>query len=162
MDDKQFINHFAVVLGSLVALGVVLFIVASYLHSMHTETDLAMLESMKGRLQPVGKVHVGTVPSVIRPIVPANNQAMTVAASQALDAKVVYDTVCAACHNSGIANAPIYGNKAAWQTRIATGIESIYTSSLNGKGAMPAKGGRPDLSDEEIKSAVDYMIEALK
>jgi cytochrome c5 len=50
------------------------------------------------------------------------------------------------------------GDKAAWASRIATGNDAMYATSLNGKGAMPAKGGNPALSDAEVKAAVDFMV----
>ena len=50
------------------------------------------------------------------------------------------------------------GDKAAWEPRIAQGKDAMYASALNGKGAMPAKGGRADLSDDAVKAAVDYMV----
>ena len=72
--------------------------------------------------------------------------------------KKTYDAACAACHATGVAGSPKFGDKEAWKARIETGKEALYTTSLKGKGAMPAKGGRADLSDDDVKAAVDYMI----
>jgi len=72
--------------------------------------------------------------------------------------KKVYDTTCFACHKTGVAGAPIFGNKEAWAPRIATGIDSLYNSVLKGKGAMPPKGGNTALADDDVKAAVDYMV----
>jgi len=69
-----------------------------------------------------------------------------------------YKAACFVCHDAGVANAPKLGDKAAWTPRIALGIEALYTTSLKGKGAMPPKGGRADLSDDEVKASVDYMV----
>jgi len=69
-----------------------------------------------------------------------------------------YKAACAACHATGAANSPKLGDKAVWAPRIATGNDALYASAINGKGAMPPKGGRMDLADEDIKAAVDYMI----
>jgi cytochrome c5 len=66
--------------------------------------------------------------------------------------------LCFSCHDSGVAGAPKLGDKAAWAPRIATGNDAMYATSLNGKGAMPAKGGNPALSDAEVKAAVDFMV----
>ena len=63
-----------------------------------------------------------------------------------------------ACHASGAAGAPKTGDKAAWAPRIATGIPALIKSATNGKNAMPAKGGAADLSDGEIKAAVEYIV----
>jgi cytochrome c5 len=70
----------------------------------------------------------------------------------------VYNTVCGACHNTGAANAPKAGDKAAWAPRLGQGKDALYKSAIGGKGAMPPKGGAADLSDGEIKAAVDHLI----
>jgi cytochrome c5 len=72
--------------------------------------------------------------------------------------KKVYDGLCVACHATGAAGAPKLGDKAAWAPRIAQGMDTLYKTSLNGKGAMPPKGGNTSLSDGEVKAAVDYMV----
>ena len=69
-----------------------------------------------------------------------------------------YKETCMACHAAGVANAPKLEDKAAWKPRIALGKDVLYASVLKGKGAMPPKAGRADLSDDVIKAAVDYMV----
>ncbi len=69
----------------------------------------------------------------------------------------IFQQVCFACHGTGAAGAPKL-EKAAWKDRLAKGKEALYNSALHGIGVMPPKGGRMDLSDEDIKAAVDYMI----
>ena len=66
------------------------------------------------------------------------------------------------CHAAGVAGAPKFGDKAAWAPRIAQGKAKLYESALHGKGAMPPKGGAADLSDDEIKGAVDYILTKVK
>jgi cytochrome c5 len=70
----------------------------------------------------------------------------------------VYKGLCFSCHDNGIAGSPKFGDVEAWAPRIATGMDAMYATSLNGKGAMPAKGGNPALSDDDVKAAVDYMV----
>lgn len=72
--------------------------------------------------------------------------------------KDIYNKACAACHMTGAANAPKFGDKAAWGPRIATGKPALYNSALKGKGAMPPKGGNAALADDDVKAAVDYMV----
>lgn len=77
--------------------------------------------------------------------------------------KTVYESVCVACHGSGIPGIPQFGNASAWADRIKLGKETLYEHALlgfTGKSGMPmpARGGKPDLSDDEVKAAVDYMI----
>lgn len=69
-----------------------------------------------------------------------------------------YRTACAACHNTGAAGAPKMGDKAAWKARIAAGMDTMVQSVIKGKGAMPPKGGRPNLTDAQIKAVVAYMV----
>jgi len=78
------------------------------------------------------------------------------------DGKKVYDTTCFACHATGVAGSPKLGDKVAWAPRIATGMDALYATSLNGKGAMPPKGGNMALEDDKVKAAVDYMVNAAK
>jgi cytochrome c5 len=80
------------------------------------------------------------------------------AAAGSIDGEAVYKGLCFSCHDAGIAGSPKLGDAAAWAPRIATGMDAMYATSLNGKGAMPAKGGNPALSDDEVKAAVDYMV----
>ena len=72
--------------------------------------------------------------------------------------KKTFDTVCFACHATGAAGAPKFGDKAAWAPRIAQGKDTLYNAALHGLRAMPAKGGNPSLSDADVKAAVDYMV----
>ncbi|MFP4263275.1 MAG: c-type cytochrome, partial [Halomonas sp.] len=76
-----------------------------------------------------------------------------------LDGEALYGSAgCAACHDSGAAGAPVLGDADAWAERIEQGTDTLYESAINGKGAMPAKGGS-SASDDEVKAAVDYMVE---
>ena len=76
--------------------------------------------------------------------------------------KATYDKVCFACHATGAAGAPRFGDKAAWAPRIAQGKDKLHQSALHGKGAMPPKGGNPALPDADVMAAVDYMAAAAK
>ncbi len=91
---------------------------------------------------------------------------MGAAASVQANGEATYKAACFACHGTGAAGAPKYGDKAAWKDRIAAGNEKMYSNSIKGfkgsKGVMPAKGGRADLSDEAVKAAVDYMVAGSK
>ena len=78
------------------------------------------------------------------------------------DGATIFNSVCGACHNTGAAGAPKVDDKAAWAPRVAQGKEALYKSALNGKNAMPAKGGAGDLSDAEIKATVDYILTKVK
>jgi len=82
------------------------------------------------------------------------------AASEERSGKVVYESVCMACHSTGALNAPKLGDKAAWGKLIAQGQDKITASGLKGVRQMPAKGGNPDLTDNEFARAVVHMANA--
>ncbi|WP_085441117.1 c-type cytochrome [Magnetofaba australis] len=74
----------------------------------------------------------------------------------------IYKTKCFVCHMTGAAGAPKTGDKAAWAPRIATGMDALMHSILNGKNAMPPKGTCMDCSDDELKAAVEYLTSRAK
>ena len=71
-------------------------------------------------------------------------------------------SACIACHGTGVGGAPMLGDSAQWEARIAQGSAVLNQHAIEGytgsAGYMPAKGGRTDLSDDEVASAVDYMV----
>jgi cytochrome c5 len=78
-----------------------------------------------------------------------------------LSGEQVYAQVCKTCHETGLAGAPKLGDKAAWQARIAQGEAAMSQHAIAGfqgkSGAMPAKGGNADLTDDEVRRAVAFM-----
>ncbi len=80
--------------------------------------------------------------------------------------KNVYTQSCALCHDSGIGGAPVVGNADDWSERVAAGASTLYTHAIDGfqgeAGMMPPKGGFGQLSDAEVKQAVDHMMEQSK
>ncbi len=74
----------------------------------------------------------------------------------------IYTSTCAMCHDSGAAGAPKLGDKADWEARLKKGMDKVYEVAIKGKGAMPAKGGKASLTDDEVKAVVDYMISKSK
>jgi len=79
------------------------------------------------------------------------------------DGQSDFEASCTACHGFGIAGAPKLGDKDNWAPRIEQGIETLYSNAIDGfsggAGFMPAKGGFGNLSDDQIKAIVDYMVE---
>lgn len=87
---------------------------------------------------------------------PAAPQAASAGAGEAL-----YKQTCLACHGAGVAGAPKLGDKAAWAPRVAQGLPVLVQSAIKGKNAMPPKGGS-NASDQDIRAAVEYMVNAAK
>ena len=75
--------------------------------------------------------------------------------------KNIYNTTCMACHASGVAGAPKFGDKAAWAPFIAKGMDDMVQKATQGVGAMPPKGGST-ASDADFKAAIQYMVDAAK
>lgn len=76
--------------------------------------------------------------------------------------EAIYEKSCATCHKNGVAGAPKLDDQAAWSDRLSKGKETLYDNSINGFKSMPPKGGNSSLSDEDVKAAVDYMVEEIQ
>ena len=72
----------------------------------------------------------------------------------------LYETNCKVCHEGGLLNAPKYGDKAAWEPRLAKGTETLHMHSAKGFNKMPAQA-TDKVSEAQVYAAVDYMIEAV-
>jgi cytochrome c len=74
----------------------------------------------------------------------------------------IYSENCQACHETGIAGAPKTDNKEVWESRLDKGINQVYNNAINGfqgiNGFMPAKGGNLQLNNDQVKTAVDFML----
>ena len=80
----------------------------------------------------------------------------------AAGAEETYKAKCQACHANAIAGAPKFGDKASWAPRIATGMDAMMATVINGKGAMPPMGTCMDCSEDDLKAVVQYMVDAAK
>lgn len=149
--DRDFVRTALAVLVGLVLLAVIFFFAAQLLSKMSGggSATLTMAEKATDeRIQPVGHVETGS----------ADSAGGAAAAGGGRSGKEVVDAVCGACHATGAAGAPKIGDKGAWQPRADQGLEALMHSVVNGKGAMPARGGG-QVSDEEINKAIHYMLE---
>jgi cytochrome c5 len=154
LEDKQFTTQFMAVLVLLFAFTIVILVIANAFYDGDEKlADARVQKAVAERIAPVGQVYVGEVPAAA-----AEVEAVATTVAVAMSGDQVYQQVCASCHTSGIMNAPKMGDAAAWQARLAKGKETLYANAINGIGAMPAKGGRADMSDDAIRAAVDHLI----
>jgi cytochrome c5 len=159
--DSQFLEMFTLVLGSIVGVTFGIFLLARYIagetQDVQALQDPTYQEQLELRISPVGRV---ALPSDEVTVAETPYEALP--AKEVLSGPQVYNTACFACHGAGIGGAPKVGDAAVWSDRIAQGAVVLNQRALEGyqgtAGYMPPKGGRVDLSDEEIIAAVEYMI----
>jgi cytochrome c5 len=114
------------------------------------------------RIRPVGQVYLpGEEHQSAAPTVATAPEPAPVAT--VMTGPQVYNAACNVCHGSGVGGAPIVGNAEQWAPRIAQGVDVLRDHAINGfSGGAPTpmlpKGGRVDLSDQEIYDAVAYMV----
>lgn len=148
-------------------------------------SDAAIAE----RIKPVGRLNTGAPFTPAAPAsAPAESAAAESAPAEAAPAEVapaasapvaaaapaagprsgqeVYKSACFVCHDMGIAGAPKLGDSAAWAPRIAQGMDTLVKHAIDGfqgaTGVMPARGTCAACSDDELKAAVEYMVNSSK
>lgn len=168
--DRKFLDTFIVVIGALLAFTVAMHYLAGYLAESYLDVDNSenpiALKAVSDRIAPVGDVRTTNDPAP-QPVQVAAAGADTQAkADGPVDGQAVYQQACFACHGTGAAGAPKMGDAAAWSQRIAKGMDTLFQHSIEGfqgeTGIMPPKGGRADLSDAQVKAAVEYMVSQSK
>ena len=75
--------------------------------------------------------------------------------------QVIYEASCSACHGNPAIGAPVLGDKDAWSKVVEKGIDKVYHNGINGINSMPPRGGT-DLTDDQMKEVIDYMINSSK
>lgn len=149
--DKVFFSTFSAVLA---ALGAIVFICITAARALAPDHERGpeALAQLEERIRPVGTVV--TDPAALVKV-------STKAAARApYSGEEVLAKVCNACHMTGVLEAPKEGDKAAWSARAAAagGLDGLVASAIKGKNAMPPRGGGADLSDDEVKAAVELML----
>lgn len=163
--DQKFFDLYSLVIGILAAVAIGIFVLA--MNMAETTQDVFIREApeytaaVEERIQPVGQVYLpGDDMAASTRVVETAAEPEPVAETQS--GPQVYNSACLACHGAGVGGAPILGDPEAWAPRIAQGIDTLKNHAINGYqgevGYMPPKGGRMDLSDEEVAAAVEYMV----
>ena len=185
-NDTSFIHTFTLLILGLTVTGLMAFVLAQIV-AKKAEEDEVVSQNLIERIQTVGRQNTtgkevsvssipGLIPESIESISAITNQTPTIDGAEepnltataspniSKTGQQVYEAACAACHGAGVAGAPKFGDSAAWKSRVVKGEEKLYANAINGyignAGVMPAKGGRPDLSDTDVKNAVDFMTES--
>lgn len=163
--DQKFYDIYSLVIGGLAFIALLIFVGVSKLSDMtqgvYTSDTAEYQAAVRERIEPFGKVYMpGEEATAPRPQVATAQQAEPVAT--VMSGPQVYNDACNVCHGAGIGGAPVVGDAAVWAPRIAQGKDTLYVHAIEGytgqAGYMPAKGARMDLSDGEVRDAVDYMV----
>jgi len=170
--DKIFFRNFSLTLAFIAAMMIAFYFAATA--AVESKFGLAVEDTTNDAnvaelTQPVGQVAIAGEESesaVEQDIVVAD--ATAAGDSNSGDGESVYNGVCVNCHGIAALAAmiPQAGDASVWGPRIEKGIDVLYGNAINGYtgelGMMPAKGGNPALSDDEVKNAVDYIINQVK
>ena len=162
--DTRFFDTFTLVIGLLIATAIALAIFALFFggetqQNVREDDDSYQL-ALAERIAPFGTVRLAGEDTGEE----APDTAIRVAepVPTAMSGPQVYNAACVACHGPGIGGAPKNGDVAAWASRLAQDRATLNRHAIEGfqgdAGYMPPKGGRTDLSDEEILAAVDFMV----
>lgn len=160
--DSIFFRNFSILLGALVVLTIVLALIGismqnNLVANVQGQADRSSIQEL---IKPVAAVN--TDPNAVAVAAPV---AVAAAFDGSLDGEMIYNNVCMACHATGAGGAPKL-TSAEWEPRLEKGMDAVIAQAINGfmgeAGLMPAKGGRADLSDEQVKAAVEFMTTHLE
>ena len=165
--DSVFLKKFSMIIVFLGALTVGLILLARHLNHLlpHEMTAQAKAQT-EARIAPVGAVFAGEA-GVAEQVASAAAMAAAAAGDAAyggtMDGKVIYDQLCTACHTAGTGGAPML-NAAGIGARVAEqGLDELVKKATEGftgtAGVMPAKGGNPAITDEQMQKTVEWMVE---
>jgi len=163
--DQKFFDMYSLVIGVLVIVTIGILVLAFEMsertQKVFTRETAEYQAAVAERIRPVGEVYLpGEEQQAEAPVVETAAEPEPVAT--AMTGPQVYNSACIACHSAGVGGAPIVGDGAQWADRIAQGMETLTRHAIEGytgsAGYMPPKGGRLDLSDDEVAGAVEYMV----
>lgn len=163
--DQQFFDSFMLVVGILIGVTVGLFFlvraIAFDTQGQYVLADPTVQEEIEKRIAPVGLLMLAGSDELAAAAVAPMPTPEPV--DEVLTGPQVYNQACIACHGTGIGGAPMTGDAAAWEARVAQGREILIDHAIKGfqgeTGVMPEKGGQLQLSDDEVIAAVEYMLE---
>jgi cytochrome c5 len=157
--DKTFIKNMSIVVVLLVVFTITIAILARVVgFKDDSASNPSRQTTAEERISPVSDVYTGEAgAAAIQEAASASTTVQAVAFEGSLDAEMIYTNVCSACHATAVAGAPKPGSPEMAQ-RAAKGQDTLVQNAINGLNAMPARGGRADLSDEQVAAVVDYML----
>ncbi|MEX2517141.1 MAG: c-type cytochrome [Gammaproteobacteria bacterium] len=166
-EDRVFFKNFSIVVIVLAVMMVVFILMARVVGgAVEYGDDEIRAAIISERTAPAGAVRIEGDPEPAAETEEMPEETMVAAADdvEGADAgRSVYEGLCISCHNGAIPGIPKIGDAEAWAPRIEQGMDTLYKHAIEGyigtSGMpMPAKGGDPNLSDDQVKAAVDYMV----
>lgn len=164
--DQKFFDLYSLTIGALALVLLAIFVLAMRMSARTQAVFTAQTEeyqaAVAARLEPLGDVYMPgeETTAAERPQVAASAPPQPVETT--LTGPQVYNEACVVCHGNGVGGAPMLSDAASWESRVGQGADVLYDHAINGyqgeAGYMPAKGARMDLSDQEVRDAVDYMV----
>ena len=158
-------KNFAQIIAALVLITVLLILAGIYFNSKHpVAVNPVAVAATEARIAPVGAVfagETGAAAAAVAATAAAEAAKGQVAYGGTLDGGNIFGQLCTGCHTSGAAGAPKL-EKSAWVARLAQGNDTLHKHAIEGIRSMPARGGNPSLSDEQVIATVDWMIGQLK
>ena len=164
--DLDFLKKFSMVIAFLLATTVVLILLGSHLaatYHKYAVTPQAAAQT-EARIAPVGAVFAGKdgeIEHAAAEEAAKKRAASEVAYGGTIDGKTIFGNLCTGCHTSGAGGAPTL-DPSHWGARLAQGKDTLYKHATEGftgsSGVMPAKGGNPALTEEQVKATVDWMV----
>jgi cytochrome c5 len=159
-ENHKFVRVFGGIIVALVLLTVVLIFVA---RSLQLEPDMDANPSQRvlaeQRIKPIASVRVGAEgAAALAEVHEANAPAPADGVAAEVDGKQVYNGLCATCHESGLAGAPMAGSDQMALLLGEKGLDTMVMNAINGINIMPPRGGNPGLTDEQIRAAIEFML----
>ena len=150
--DRIFVVTFLAVLGVLVGIAIVIGAIANTIDGDDAMNPVTLQKTAE-RLEPIGAVYTDASQVPAAPVAAPQ-------ASAERSADEIVQSVCGACHNTGLLDAPKVGDAQAWAARkdAAGGVDGLVASAIKGMGAMPPRGGDASLTDEQVRAAVEAML----
>jgi len=157
--DHVFIRNFSLVVVALILFTFTIAFLARFVGQKDDSDVPSRAVLTEERIKPVAGAYTGedgaaAIEETVAEAAPAQASA---AFDGSLDGEMIYANVCAACHAAAVLGAPQPGS-AEMSKRAENGMDTMMQNALNGLNAMPARGGRPDLSDEQMKAVIDFML----
>ncbi|WP_426201001.1 c-type cytochrome [Pseudomonas sp. TWP3-1] len=71
----------------------------------------------------------------------------------------IYANSCQLCHANPAANAPLTGDRKAWEPRVQQGTDTLLDHAINGYNGMPPMGQCVECSEDQFLQLIGFMAD---